>query len=140
MDEHIAWVERLSVDDRQMVFVVLSDDFFMGVISVSSIDRLHKKSDRAFYLDQRARGALGAALEFSFINFVFDDLGLKKLNCENIETNYSVVNPHKKFSFVERGFRQSNIDKDGKRIGVYILGLTREDWREAKSRVMDVCQ
>lgn len=140
LDEHIAWVERLSVDDRQMVFVILSDDVVMGVISVNAIDRLHKKSDWAFYLDQRARGGLGAALEFSFINFVFDDLGLKKLNCEVIETNSSVVKLHKKFSFVEEGFRRSNIDKNGKRIGVYLLGLTCEDWREAKSRVMDVYQ
>ena len=64
LNEHLAWVERLKNDKRQIVFVVLVNDLVSGVVSVNAIDTLHLKSDWAFYLDASARGGLGAALEF----------------------------------------------------------------------------
>lgn len=135
LNQHLAWVERLKSDNRQIVFVVLVDDKVSGVVSVSAIDRLHLKSDWAFYLDENVRGGLGAALEFSLMNFVFNELGLEKLNCEVIETNESVVKLHKKFSFIEEGFRRENIIKNQKRIGVYFLGLTKSDWLRDREKI-----
>lgn len=135
LDEHLAWVERLKSDSRQIVFVVLVDNVVSGVVSVNAIDRLHLKSDWAFYLDEQVRGGLGAALEFSLIEFVFGRLGLAKLNCEVIETNEAVVKLHRKFGFVEEGFRRENIIKDGQRIGAYFLGLTKSDWEQSRGEV-----
>lgn len=137
LDEHLGWIEQVAQDDRQIVFVVLLEGKVSGVVSINALDRLHKKSDWAFYLDQEARGGLGAALEFNLINFAFDSLGLEKLNCEVIETNRAVVKMHKKFSFVEEGFRRSNIEKDGGRIGVHFLGLTRDDWLNTRDRIYE---
>jgi UDP-4-amino-4,6-dideoxy-N-acetyl-beta-L-altrosamine N-acetyltransferase len=135
LNEHLAWVERLQSDNRQIVFVVLVDEVVSGVVSVNAIDRLHLKSDWAFYLDANVRGGLGAALEFGLINFVFQRVGLEKLNCEVIETNEAVVKLHKKFGFVEEGFRRENIIKNENRMGVFFLGLTRSDWEREKETV-----
>ena len=55
------WVERLQSDNRQIVFVVLVDNEVSGVVSVNAIDRLHLKSDWAFYLDANVRGGLGSS-------------------------------------------------------------------------------
>ena len=135
LNEHLAWVERLQSDNRQIVFVVLVDEVVSGVVSVNAIDRLHLKSDWAFYLDANVRGGLGAALEFGLINFVFQRVGLEKLNCEVIETNEAVVKLHKKFGFVEEGFRRENIIKNENRMGVFFLGLTKSDWEREKETV-----
>ncbi|WP_311954898.1 hypothetical protein [Halomonas garicola] len=106
-------------------------------MSVNAIDRLHKKADWAYYLTEAARGGLGSCLEYSFIDFVFDGLGLDKLNCEVIEGNDAVVKLHRKFLFEEEGFRRSNILKNGARIGVYLLGLTKDDWISGKAGVKE---
>lgn len=135
LNEHLSWVERLGTDTRQIVFVVLVDEIVSGVVSVNAIDRLNLKSDWAFYLDENVRGGLGAALEFSLINFVFNDLGLEKLNCEVIETNEAVVKMHKKFGFMEEGFRRENIIKTDARIGVFFLGLTKSDWLKERESI-----
>lgn len=137
LDEHLDWLERLGSDTKQIVFIVLVENVVSGVVSVNAIDRLHRKSDWAFYLDENVRGGLGAALEFALINFVFEELGLEKLNCEVIETNDAVVKLHKKFGFVEEGFRRENILKNGRRIGVFFLGLTKSDWHNCNSNVLD---
>ena len=135
LNEHLGWVERLRTDTRQIVFVVLVEGIVSGLVSVNAIDRLHLKSDWAFYLDENVRGGLGAALEFSLINFVFTELGLEKLNCEVIETNEAVVRMHKKFGFIEEGFRRENIIKNNARIGVFFLGLTKSDWLREREAV-----
>ena len=128
LDEHLAWIEALEKDPGQIVFVVLLNGAVSGVVSINALDRLHKKSDWAFYLDEKARGGLGAALEFALLNYAFDTLGLEKLNCEVIETNPAVVRMHLKFGFAEEGFRRSNVIKNNARIGVHFMGLTKDDW------------
>ncbi len=137
LEEHQDWIKRLAFDRKQIVFIVFVGDAVSGVVSVNSIDWLHKKADWAFYLDENVRGGLGAALEFALINFVFEKLNLEKLNCEVIETNSTVVKLHKKFGFEQEGFRRENIVKDEKRIGVFFLGLTRSDWQRAKLNVYE---
>jgi UDP-4-amino-4,6-dideoxy-N-acetyl-beta-L-altrosamine N-acetyltransferase len=126
LEEHLSWVGRLRSDDKQIVFAVLNEQRKpIGVVSVNALDFLHRKADWAFYLDRETRGGLGAAIEYSIIEYAFNVLKLCKLNCEVIETNESVVRLHKKFNFEEEGFRRENIEKGGKRIGVYFLGLTK---------------
>ena len=139
--EHLSWINNIRTDRTLIVFVILNeDDNPLGVVSVNAIDHLHKKADWAYYLTQNARGGLGSAIEYAFINFVFDELDIQKLNCEVIERNYSVVRLHKKFLFKDEGFRRSNIIKNNERIGVHLLGLTKQDWIDGKSQVYEKYQ
>lgn len=134
--EHRNWLDRSSTDDRTVAFGVLSASRdLLGLVSANGLDRRHRKTDWAFYLSSEARGGLGSALELAFIDFVFDRLGMEKLNCEVIEGNEPVLKLHAKFGFVDEGFRRSNIEKDGKRIGVHLLGLTKDEWREKRADV-----
>jgi UDP-4-amino-4,6-dideoxy-N-acetyl-beta-L-altrosamine N-acetyltransferase len=138
LNEHLGWISRLKKDNKQIVFVVLNElQKAIGVVSVNALDSLHKKADWAFYLDENERGGLGAALEYNLLEFVFEKLKLEKLNCEVIETNEPVVRLHKKFAFIEEGFRRENIEKNDKRIGVYFLGLTKKDWLENRNKIFE---
>jgi UDP-4-amino-4,6-dideoxy-N-acetyl-beta-L-altrosamine N-acetyltransferase len=137
LNEHLQWVNRLKSDKKQIVFGVLNEkNNPIGAVSVNSLDILHKKADWEFYLDKNERGGLGAALEYNLIEYVFNVLGIEKLNCEVIETNETVVKLHKKFFFTEEGFRKENIEKNGKRIGVYFLGLTKTNWLANKKVIL----
>lgn len=135
LDEHLDWIEGLRSDYKQIVFVVFVDSVVSGVVSVNEIDSRHKKSDWAFYLSENVRGGLGAALEFSLLDFVFNHIKLEKLNCEVIETNENVVKMHKKFGFIQEGFRRSNVEKNGERKGVYFLGITKKEWLDKRSKI-----
>ena len=138
VNEHLSWISRLKKDDKQIVFVVTdSDRVPLGVVSVNAIDKTHNKTDWAYYLTKNARGGFGSAIEYSFIDFIFEKLDIEKLNCEIIEGNDSVVKLHKKFLFQEEGFRRQNISKNGARIGVHFLGLTKEDWMIGRQSVYD---
>jgi UDP-4-amino-4,6-dideoxy-N-acetyl-beta-L-altrosamine N-acetyltransferase len=138
VNEHLGWINRLKQDDKQIVFAVVEKGRGpLGVVSLADIDRLHKKADWAYYLAATERGGLGSAVEFAFISFVFESLGIEKLNCEVIEGNCAVVKLHKRFMFKEEGFRESNIVKNGNRIGVHFLGLTKKTWEEGKGTIYE---
>ena len=136
LNEHLEWIDRLKDDTTQIVFVIFDDkNEALGSVSVKAVDRFHKKTDWAFYLTKNSRGGLGPAIEYAFIDFVFNRLDMLKLNCEVIEGNYAVVKFHQKFLFKEEGFSQSNIIKDDQRLGIHFLGLKKEDWILNKEKV-----
>lgn len=138
VSEHLQWIDHLKEDSRQIVFAVIDQDSNpLGVVSVNEINRKHARADWAYYLTADARGGLGAALEYSFLNFVFDRLSISKLNCEVIEGNDAVVKLHKKFLFQEEGFRRSNVSRGAHRCGVFFLGLVKEEWLQGRRNVYD---
>jgi UDP-4-amino-4,6-dideoxy-N-acetyl-beta-L-altrosamine N-acetyltransferase len=137
-DEHLQWMQGLQSDRSRQIWVILDDvGEVIGQVSLNRLDRRQRTSDWAFFLSKAARGGLGFAVEYAFLNFVFDVLGLAKLNCEVVEGNDTVVKLHDKFDFKPEGFRRSQVVKDDRRVGVHLLGLTREDWTVARSRMAD---
>lgn len=128
-EEHHRYVNSLIDNASHKVFLVSKAKVgVIGAAGFSKIDHKHRKCDWAFYLSSSARG-IGSAIEWAMIEYAFSQLKMEKLNCEVIETNSRVVKLHKAFGFVEEGFRQENIIKNGERIGVYFLGLTKRDWQ-----------
>ena len=131
--EHLNWIKNLKNDKNKLVFAIFKKkDIPIGVISLDSLDKKNKKGNWSFYLDESSRAGLGAFLEYEFLNFVFDDLKLEKLNCEVLENNSAVIKMHKKFQFKDEGFKRSYIQKDANRLGVYLLGITRKEWKEKR--------
>jgi UDP-4-amino-4,6-dideoxy-N-acetyl-beta-L-altrosamine N-acetyltransferase len=136
LNEHLQWLTRLKTSDSQIVFVVMDEEHgAVGAVNFNALDRDHKKTDWGYYLAPSARGGLGSAVELAMIDFAFESLALEKLNCEVIEGNDASLNLSKKFLFREEGFRRSNILKNGRRLGVHYLGLTREDWTAGREEL-----
>ena len=71
---------------------------------------------------------MGGFIEFNIINFIFDRLNLEKLNCEVIETNQSVLKLHGKFFFKQENFKEEQIIKNNKKLGIHFLGLNKDNW------------
>lgn len=137
-DEHLQWMKGLQADRSRRIWVIQGEaGDVIGQVSLARLDRRQLTSDWAFFLSQSERGGLGFAVEFAFLTFVFDVMGLAKLNCEVIEGNDAVVKLHGKFDFRQEGLRRSQVIKDGRRIGVHLLGLTREDWAVARQRIAE---
>ncbi|MCR9115317.1 MAG: UDP-4-amino-4,6-dideoxy-N-acetyl-beta-L-altrosamine N-acetyltransferase [bacterium] len=135
-DEHRNWLATVERNPTITPFVVLDDrNHPLGLVSLNAINRQHKRAEWAYYVTENSPSGVGAIIEYAFIDFAFREFNLEKLNCEVIEGNNAVVKLHKKFLFSEEGFRRSNIEKNGVRIGVHLMGLTKTDWLAGKSSV-----
>lgn len=136
-DEHLNWLEGLRASSRQQVFVVLIEGAAAGVVSLSAINTTHRTADWAFYLDTTLQGkGLGSQVELWMLDHAFGAAALEKLNCEVLEINPAVIKMHQKFGFVIEGVRRENIIRDGKRIGVVLLGITKSEWQTQRPKVL----
>jgi UDP-4-amino-4,6-dideoxy-N-acetyl-beta-L-altrosamine N-acetyltransferase len=127
--EHAAWLERLRGSDRNRVYVIFRQGAPLGVVSLANIETRHGRADWAFYLIREARGGgIGPRVELWLLRHVFDEMGLEKLNSEVLETNAGVIRLHEKFGFMREGVRRLNIVKDGERVDVCLLGMSRSEW------------
>lgn len=138
-DEHRRWLMSLSGNELQSVFAVMQDERLVGIVSLNAINRLHQSADWAFYLDSAVQGkGLGSRVEFWMLDHAFNEAGLEKLNCEVLATNSAVIRMHQKFGFAVEGTRRQNISKDGVRIDVALLGITREEWAAKRPDMLAV--
>ena len=139
--EHANWLASLQGNSRQQVFVVIKDEQAVGVVSLNAINVLHKSADWAFYLDVGLQGkGLGSVIEFWMLDYAFDVAGLEKLNCEVLAMNAAVVKMHQKFGFEIEGVRRQNILREGVRIDVVLLGITKDEWRNKRPALAPVIQ
>jgi UDP-4-amino-4,6-dideoxy-N-acetyl-beta-L-altrosamine N-acetyltransferase len=137
VNEHLSWISRLKKDQTQYIWALLNDQLEpVGVVSLNKIDIINSKCEWAFYLSETARGGLGSALEFFLIEYAFNIFNIEKLNCEVLEGNDAVVKLHKRFHFTDEGFRRENVVKDGSRVGVHLLGLTKSEWIRNRDDVL----
>lgn len=137
--EHAEWLTALSTakDDRKF-FAVLKDDEVIGGVGLSAINNNHKRADWAYFLSESAQGmGVGAAVEFKLLDFAFDVFDLKKLNCEVIAWNASVLKLHKRFGFVEEGLRRHHVRRGGQPHDVVLMGVTYDEWRNSRAKLTD---
>ena len=135
--EHLSWLETLRASSRQQVFVVLIEGAAAGVVSLSAINTTHRTADWAFYLDTTLQGkGFGSQVELWMLDHAFGAAALEKLNCEVLEINPAVIKMHQKFGFVIEGVRRENINRDGKRVSVVLLGITKSEWQTQRPKVL----
>ncbi|MFW9081257.1 UDP-4-amino-4,6-dideoxy-N-acetyl-beta-L-altrosamine N-acetyltransferase [Pseudomonas sp. P2757] len=139
--EHANWLSSLKGNSRQQVFVVLKDDLAVGVVALNAINAQQKSADWAFYLDVDLQGkGLGSVVEFWMLDYAFNAAELEKLNCEVLASNSAVVKMHQKFGFEIEGVRRQNVVKDGVRIDVVLLGITKSEWLEKRPALIRVIE
>lgn len=141
-EEHQAWLNNLKSTSTTRVFIAYKDTLPIGIVSINNINTVHKTAEWAFYLNPEylSTKGLGTLMEYHFLNYVFDDYDIVKLNCQVLEINPSVISLHKKFGFIEEGILRKNIIKNNKRIDVYLLGILKEEWYQIKNNFSKIIE
>ena len=76
-------------------------------------------------------------MEYLALEHFFGEFGMRKLLCEVIATNTRVVALHKRFGFVEEGYRVAHVEKDGEWCDVHELALFADAWRAQEPAMRD---
>lgn len=142
LEQHQAWLNSLKSTQKTKVYVAYKGASPIGIVSITNINELHKNSDWAFYLNPEylSTKGLGTLMEYHFLNYVYENFDIEKLNCEVLEINPTVITLHKKFGFTEEGIRRKNVIKNNERIDVYLLGILREEWNQEKTKFIKIIE
>jgi len=140
--QHLLWLGSLQSNQSTYVYIAFKDNVPIGIVSINNIDFLHKNADWAFYLNPEflEKKGYGSLMEYHFLNFLFKNFDIEKLNCEVLAINPSVIKLHKKFGFTEEGIRRQNIIKDNNRIDVYCLGILKHEWYQIQNKFIKIIE
>jgi UDP-4-amino-4,6-dideoxy-N-acetyl-beta-L-altrosamine N-acetyltransferase len=133
-----AWFEKISKDSNAMHWIIIADNNPVGYASVKNIDIKNSRCEFAsLYIGEPAMlgSGIGAIAEYFLIEYVYNNLNVKKIFCEVLETNPKVIRLHKKFGFDVEGILKNHYKKD-RFISVYILALFKENW-ELKKPILE---
>lgn len=137
-EDQKAWFARLasSPRDRAWIIELCDGDIPVGLMSLSDIDRDHRRACWAYYIaDERARGkGLAKSLELNIYAHVFETMGLGRLWCEVLGFNARVVQIHEKFGSRVEGTLRQHIWKNGEAHDVVRMAVMAQDWLSIKER------
>lgn len=133
-EEHAAWFDRTMNRDDARYWIIVADGVDVGVVNITDIDPHHRTCSWAFYIaDPAARGkGTGAFTEYTILESVFSEMGMRKLSCEVLASNPAVLAMHERFGFVREGcFREQVLKAEGP-VDVHRLGILAREWSQAR--------
>ena len=136
-DEHEKWFQRILDDASSRYWIIECDAQDVGLVNVYHLDKKNLRCYWAFYVsspDVRGKG-VGSFVEYSILNYVFEELNLNKLCCEVLMDNEAVINMHKSFGFVQEGIFREHVIKGEKHANIVSLSMLRCEWKALKSKI-----
>lgn len=128
LDEHRSWWATQKNNPRTRLLLCELDGTACGVITFTNYTGPGGTATWAFYSGKPARRGIGAAMEVAALNYAFDDLQVRKLECEVLEFNNSVIRFHLRHGFRVEGIFREGYVRDGKLYDIYRLAMLARDW------------
>jgi len=128
IDEHRSWWESQRNNPKTRLLICELDGSAAGVITFTNYTGPEGTATWAFYSGDRARRGVGAAMELAALNYAFDDLRLRRLECEVLDFNNSVIRFHLKHGFRVEGILREGYVREGKSYDIYKLAMLARDW------------
>lgn len=134
MEEHLAWLNRITRDESQAPFVIEHECHPVGFCSISSINRRHARGDFNMYVGEakaRMRG-VGAAAEILALDHAFHQLAMHKVGCEVFSSNETAIRMHLRMGFqIEGTFRDHAHTAEGW-TDVVRMSILADEWEAAR--------
>ena len=134
-DEHLNWIRYQLSQKTKKIFKVIFKKKLIGLIILSNISTVYKKSVWAFYLSKDAQTGLGALVEYKFLNLFFTNSDFENLNCEVLEFNKSVINLHKKFGFEVKNIIKNRVVRNGMAYNAIFMRINKNKWQISKKKI-----
>lgn len=138
--EHSDWFNRALRDETSRYLIFEVNQRPVGFVSFTNISKTHNRCMWAFYLGEIdvPRGT-GSSMEYFALQYVFEELQIRKLNCEVFSFNSSVVKMHEKFGFIKEGNFIAHYLKNNKYEDIICLAIFNDTWKREKETLKTRC-
>ncbi|OPX88181.1 MAG: hypothetical protein A4E53_02127 [Pelotomaculum sp. PtaB.Bin104] len=134
-EEHLQWFKQLK-KEQNAYLVFQFNDRPVGLVYFTDIDRYNNKCFWGFYLGETGlpQGA-GLLMGYWGLEFVFNDLKIRKLCSEVFAFNTASIKYHKKLGFIEEVLLVKHREKAGQYVDTFIFSLSNDIWEVNKKGV-----
>jgi UDP-4-amino-4,6-dideoxy-N-acetyl-beta-L-altrosamine N-acetyltransferase len=126
--DHQQWWDRESVNPTTRLLIAEINGTASGVVTFTQYTGVGGTASWAFYSGNGNVRGIGSLMEASALKYAFEKLKLRRLECEVLEFNYSVVLFHRKFGFKLEGIKRKAYQRKKDLFDIYILAILEVDW------------
>lgn len=135
LENHIAWVKKLSNRIDCKYFLVYFDEDPVGVVDF--IDITENSCELGSYLFEQYLGSgYGIILEKLCLTYIFEKLGLEFLNIAVLESNKSVYKDHMKYFGFVKDDKLDLVKDNNKFLG---FSLAKNQWVSLDKTFLNKC-
>lgn len=128
IDQQYEWFATVTSSTSERYWIVEIKGVAVGLISLSNIDFLNRRTSLGFYIGEEEYRLYGGMVPPHLYNYVFHELGLHKITAEVFCGNDNVIKLNKLHGCREVGIYKEHIYKYGQFHDVMLMELLKEDW------------
>lgn len=141
LEEHRKWFERVKEEQRTIVKIFYFDNVPLGVVNFTDIDSKNNKCFWGFYIgNQSAPKGSGTLMGYLALQFIFEELNVRKLCSKIIAFNERSIRYHQRLGFRTEGVLREHILKDNQYVDVILMALFNKEWEEQKSKIQHMLE
>ena len=125
-----------EVDEFHRVWMIESEDKFIGTIILQKINYEHKSAQLVITCDETdfcKDTELFKEVFDQVSEYVFDELDLLRLQVEVLENNLKLKKAYKSVGFEEEGLLRSKYEIKEKRYDVFVMSMLRIEWARGRT-------
>lgn len=135
-EQHTKWFHRISKSPYDISKIFYYDEVPYGVLNITRIDKVNETCEWGFYIgNQSSPKGMGAILGYTALNYIFEELLIRKLSAQVLNNNKKSINFHEKLGFTKEGILRQQIIKEQIHYDVILYGYLKSEW-EKRSQIL----
>ena len=135
-ENHAKWFRGVLKDEQKYVKILYYNDVPYGLANFQMTDSLSNVGEWGFYIgEQKAPKGMGTVLAYKMLEFLFEQLNIRKVCAQVIDYNEVSLHFHKKIGFSNEGMLRKHIIKNGKYYDIYIFSIFKDEWLNKKNEL-----
>lgn len=136
-EEHLNWFNSLKNDENNIIKIFIEDGEPRGVVQVNKINTIDKTAEWGFYIGDGYKIGLGKTLAYHALNYIYNELNIRKLSAKVLSTNEKSLRFHQKIGFVKEGTLRQHITRDKKFLDIILFAQFNQSWKHNKTRLLE---
>lgn len=134
--QHLAWYERLLKNEKAISKLFYFDSVPYGIVNINELNPINRSCEWGFYIGElNASRGMGTVLGYTALNYIFDELKLRKVNASVLENNPRSKHFHEKLGFSHDVTLREHIFKEGQFMDVNVYSILHEEWKNHLKQV-----
>ncbi|EON70441.1 UDP-4-amino-4,6-dideoxy-N-acetyl-beta-L-altrosamine N-acetyltransferase [Lysinibacillus sphaericus] len=135
-ERHLEWYNSFATNNNRIAKIFSFNRVDYGVLNISAIDEKLESCEWGFYIgDEQAPKGTGLLLGYTSLEYIFEDLKMRKICAQVIESNQISRKFHEKLGFKLDGILRKHIKRDKHYEDVYVYSLFIEEWQEISGKI-----
>lgn len=132
-ENHLNWFHSVLTNNQKYLKILYYNNIPYGLANFQMTNANANVGEWGFYIGEKeSPKGMGTVLAYKMLEFLFEELNVRKVCAEVIDFNETSLHFHKKVGFIQEGVLRKHILKNNRYSDVYVFSIFKEEWLKRK--------